>query len=91
MKVSKHFGGRGKASKEKGNKGIQEKSELTRNLSIVDLLKTALCRTLQKSVLVHLDWATPADAGTGRPVQWQKGRLAVQVCASLDEFWIQSC
>ena len=28
-----------------------------------------------ESVLVHFDWAPLADAGTGRPVQWQNGAL----------------
>ena len=57
----------------------------TWNLSI-DLSNTALCITTcpAKTVLVHLDWAPPADAGTGRQeVQWQNGRLAVQACENL--------
>ena len=47
----------------------------------VDLSNRALCITTYsaESVLVHFDWAPLADAGTGRPVQWQKARLAVQV------------
>ena len=37
-------------------------------------------------------WLGPqADAGTGRPVQWQNGRLAVQVCESLVRTWIPKC
>ena len=48
------------------------------NLSI-DLSNAAICRTTCSVELVPRWLGIPADAGTGRPVQWQNARLAVQV------------
>ena len=44
----------------------------------------ALFRPTAEAVLVHLDWAPAADAGTGRQqVRWQNAALGKQVCESL--------
>ena len=43
-----------------------------------------------ESVLMHLDWAPQADAGTARPqVQWQNARCVTVQVDDLLEHWIQ--